>query len=139
MTPPEDTRPPSLQARWEAKFPRPAVAPPLPADFSPWGVRERALQDLRALPALAQRIREAYRACRQAQSLAARGPERHRQAHLDEARERFFDACVLAQPVVAPHVPPAWSPCLWDEVRHVVVEVADQDAAPATDPAPLFA
>lgn len=124
--------PGNLQARWEARFPLPATREPLPPGFSPWAAREKALKDLRALPALAERIRCAYRAFRQAQARSVRAARGQQSRHLEEARERFFEACVLVQPVVAARVPSAWTPGLWDEVRLVVTRLCETGTPPAS-------
>lgn len=123
--------PADLHARWVALFPPPAHAPPTAA-WSRWQAREQALTDLRALPGLTARIQATWGQFRHAQRLSDRAARSQRPLHLEQAREQYFQACVLAHPVLAPHFP-GW-PDLWDDVRSVITALCD--TPPPTPPAP---
>lgn len=56
--------------------------------------------------------------------------------HAQRARERFFQACVLAQPVAAPHFPVGWD--LWHETRSVVVALCLAEPEKEAVPPALF-
>lgn len=70
-----------------------------------------------------ERICETYARFRAAQDRTVRGARNQQVSALAEAREHFFEACVLAQPVVASHLPYAW---VWDSVRFIVIQVSEK-------------
>ena len=128
-------RPDELQSRWEEHFPRTTSELPPPA-FSPWQAQDRVLADLRLLPDLMWRIRDQWRQFRQEQAHWVRASRAQRPMHAERAREHFFQACVLAQPVAAPHFPVGWD--LWNETRSVVVALCLAEPEKVAAPPALF-
>lgn len=113
----------SLPARWDQLFGSAAEHAPPARTAALWAGREAALAELQGHPALVERICETYARFRAAQDRTVRGARHQQVSALAEAREHFFEACVLAQPIVARHLPHAW---VWDSVRFIVIQVSEK-------------